>query len=94
MVPVTSVTIAVGKLGNIRGRSLDLRAPGTSVVTKVFISGYSDSLLLVVAKVSGEANKIHMANSNSSEPNVRVGVEEVSKWKTGEVTKWKNDVAS
>lgn len=35
--------------------------------------------------MSGEANKIHMANSNSSEPNVRVGVEEVSKWKTGEM---------
>ena len=48
----------------------------------------------MVAKVSGEANKIHMANINSSEPNVRVRVEEVSKWKTGEVTKWKNDVAS
>ena len=73
----------------IRGRSLDLRAPGTSVVTKVFHCFFYVSK---ATKVSGEPNKmnIHVANINSNELNA-------NPLRVGEVTKWKttaSDVAS
>ena len=69
--PLLTMRMWLVECENFRGRSLDLRAPGTSVVTKVFISRlYFQSNISGETKVSGETNKIH---SNSSELNVRVG---------------------
>ena len=68
---------------------MDLRAPGTSVVTKVFHCFFYVSK---ATKVGGEPNKmnIHVANINSTELNA-------NPLRVGEVTKWKttaSDVAS